>query len=536
MAAPIPTHPEAAALYRAILAQPDEDTPRLVYADWLQENGEPERAEFIRAQCRLARANEWDDGYIEDRLRVDRLLREHEAEWLTLLDGARRHNYGGQPFSRGFMSQASVSTDFIPEDARHRFANYPIDVAEFFFHEQFDLTQQIARLTFDAYPNLRTIRLDVDHMDAGEMKFAACHTLAGAECRSGLTRLEISGNPTLQGLDSIVTSPHLHQLKALSVRGDGVGDDHARLLAERMELPALRELVLGHSALTPAGGEALGKAKWLHQLETIRLYGYQRFGDDGVKKLLGSQPLPNLRTVQLHYCGQSGEGPVLAGPGLPGLVDVIATGTSAYGGDLPALTAGPQELLSLNLSKSAKTAIEAATFFNGPALRNLRRLSLPSASFNYEGVIALTASQLPGTLRSLHISWQSDIDQGPTLLAGPVWPHLSRLSLPGGLAGESLLALIESPKFPRLVSIVTWCLDGAAAFLKKLAKSQAVARFRELDLGDQLTSVSARELADSPYLDGIDRLAIHKGRTDTASCERLVQRFGKRIEIRGYKG
>lgn len=35
-------------LLRAIIAQPAEDTPRLVYADYLDENGEPERAEFIR--------------------------------------------------------------------------------------------------------------------------------------------------------------------------------------------------------------------------------------------------------------------------------------------------------------------------------------------------------------------------------------------------------------------------------------------------------------------------------------------------------
>ncbi|AMV29996.1 hypothetical protein VT84_36725 [Gemmata sp. SH-PL17] len=41
------------ALLAAILAQPDEDTPRLIYADWLDENGEPDRAEFIRLQCRL---------------------------------------------------------------------------------------------------------------------------------------------------------------------------------------------------------------------------------------------------------------------------------------------------------------------------------------------------------------------------------------------------------------------------------------------------------------------------------------------------
>jgi uncharacterized protein (TIGR02996 family) len=42
-------------LLRAILDQPKEDTPRLVYADWLEENGRPERAEFIRVQVELAR-------------------------------------------------------------------------------------------------------------------------------------------------------------------------------------------------------------------------------------------------------------------------------------------------------------------------------------------------------------------------------------------------------------------------------------------------------------------------------------------------
>jgi uncharacterized protein (TIGR02996 family) len=31
-----------------------DDTARLVYADWLEENGRPERAEFIRVQCRMA--------------------------------------------------------------------------------------------------------------------------------------------------------------------------------------------------------------------------------------------------------------------------------------------------------------------------------------------------------------------------------------------------------------------------------------------------------------------------------------------------
>jgi uncharacterized protein (TIGR02996 family) len=39
------------AFLRAIFDAPDDDTPRLVYADFLQENGDEERAQFIRWQC-----------------------------------------------------------------------------------------------------------------------------------------------------------------------------------------------------------------------------------------------------------------------------------------------------------------------------------------------------------------------------------------------------------------------------------------------------------------------------------------------------
>jgi uncharacterized protein (TIGR02996 family) len=43
-----------AALLAAVLAAPDDDAVRLVFADWLEEHGEEERAEFVRLQCRLA--------------------------------------------------------------------------------------------------------------------------------------------------------------------------------------------------------------------------------------------------------------------------------------------------------------------------------------------------------------------------------------------------------------------------------------------------------------------------------------------------
>jgi uncharacterized protein (TIGR02996 family) len=47
-------HPDEAAFLRAICAEPADDTPRLVYADWLEEHGQGERAEFIRVQVELA--------------------------------------------------------------------------------------------------------------------------------------------------------------------------------------------------------------------------------------------------------------------------------------------------------------------------------------------------------------------------------------------------------------------------------------------------------------------------------------------------
>jgi uncharacterized protein (TIGR02996 family) len=43
------------ALLRAVMAAPADDAPRLVLADWLDEHGEPDPAEFIRVQCALAR-------------------------------------------------------------------------------------------------------------------------------------------------------------------------------------------------------------------------------------------------------------------------------------------------------------------------------------------------------------------------------------------------------------------------------------------------------------------------------------------------
>lgn len=48
---------DESAFLATIIANPDDDAPRLVYADWMEERGDEDgvaRAEFIRVQCELA--------------------------------------------------------------------------------------------------------------------------------------------------------------------------------------------------------------------------------------------------------------------------------------------------------------------------------------------------------------------------------------------------------------------------------------------------------------------------------------------------
>src|SRR4051794_37806158 len=62
---PHPVGPEVIAgtddaILASIIEQPDDDLPRLAYADRLAENGDPDRAEFVQAQIGLHRAERGD--------------------------------------------------------------------------------------------------------------------------------------------------------------------------------------------------------------------------------------------------------------------------------------------------------------------------------------------------------------------------------------------------------------------------------------------------------------------------------------------
>ncbi|HJZ93342.1 MAG TPA: TIGR02996 domain-containing protein [Gemmataceae bacterium] len=68
-------------LLRAICETPDDDAPRLVYADWLEEHGDADRAEFIRMHVQLAR-----DPYAPGlEQRCEELFRQHWPRWVAEL-------------------------------------------------------------------------------------------------------------------------------------------------------------------------------------------------------------------------------------------------------------------------------------------------------------------------------------------------------------------------------------------------------------------------------------------------------------------
>src|SRR5262245_58149635 len=96
----------AEAFLQAINAEPDEDAHRLVFADWLDDNGQPERAEFIRVQCALTKLGP-DDRRPPDLVkRETALYQAHHQTWFNELPGwARPRGYGLFTFRRGFVAQ-----------------------------------------------------------------------------------------------------------------------------------------------------------------------------------------------------------------------------------------------------------------------------------------------------------------------------------------------------------------------------------------------------------------------------------------------
>src|SRR5262245_44393164 len=98
---------QEAALLAAILDDPDSDLPRLIYADWCEEQGSP-RAEFIRLQCELDRTSVHRDksalrAFARKCRRSQELLTQHGTTWLAPLERVFGPTKFHAFFRRGFV-------------------------------------------------------------------------------------------------------------------------------------------------------------------------------------------------------------------------------------------------------------------------------------------------------------------------------------------------------------------------------------------------------------------------------------------------
>src|SRR5262245_37728201 len=113
---------DEAALLAAIRANPEEDTPRLVYADWLEEQGgesNTARAEYIRLSIEPTGAKgvfTVPPEQKEKDARARKLFAKHYRDWFPELYGKKnilRGVRGTPQLSRGFPSKLQGKSDKI---------------------------------------------------------------------------------------------------------------------------------------------------------------------------------------------------------------------------------------------------------------------------------------------------------------------------------------------------------------------------------------------------------------------------------------
>src|SRR5262249_53104659 len=119
--------------------------PRLIFADWLEDNGDPDRAEFIRARIHGVRLVGLDSRQADAdaeafRQRAHVLLRANWKRWtepLAAFFGPSPFNWTSRGYSsdalsyfpRGFIEAIQLDVDRFLQIAAELFRAYPIRVA-----------------------------------------------------------------------------------------------------------------------------------------------------------------------------------------------------------------------------------------------------------------------------------------------------------------------------------------------------------------------------------------------------------------------
>jgi uncharacterized protein (TIGR02996 family) len=308
----------------AIVAAPEDDTPRLVLADWLDERGTDDdraRAALIRAQCRLEylpSGRERRD--LESEVKV--LLKSNEKRWTAGLRAAGLAH--GALFRRGFLDGLTMSPTTFMQRGEELFRLAPTLRSLRFPNAQSEVTDLakspfLARLasvdltlmcTCGMCPieaevrnlfrskhakQLKCLNLSRDRVTAEELR-----VLARSSALANLTALDLSDNPVRgDGAAALASSKHLGALVRLTLTRTDLQTAGAEALARAKHFPALRHLELSDNQISTTGVQFLVAAPFFNQLVTLDL-AKNPFGELGARALANAAKASKLERLDLR--------------------------------------------------------------------------------------------------------------------------------------------------------------------------------------------------------------------------------------------
>jgi uncharacterized protein (TIGR02996 family) len=295
-------------LFQAVLAEPEEDAPRLVLADKLLELGDP-RGEFIQLQVHAAR--EEDRARAKDLAeRANKLLKKHQPAWNKPIKAFVRSTI----YSRGFVDQYLAEPNLVFEGMATVVRHHPVRALRVQSMKKGDATklggvEELARLRrLDVGSNRITAADAValfssPHLASLRELTASCNPMgdAGVEAiakrMDRLTTLRVDdvemGAPGVAAIAGAAFVSRLERL-AIHVQSCPTIDREAFLPLARAPLVALRELMIWNCKIGDDGARALAESPHLGQLETLRCVGCE-FTVEGMRAIARS---PHLKKLQ----------------------------------------------------------------------------------------------------------------------------------------------------------------------------------------------------------------------------------------------
>jgi uncharacterized protein (TIGR02996 family) len=266
-----------------ILEHPDDDAPRLIFADWLEDRGgqgDVERAEFIRIQCRRASLPSVPEEQLLRR-RAEMLLRAHWESWVRplaeLVGKVHSESWLQGPYNTEALYKFRRGFVFVLDLPARRFIEHGVRLLR--------------------WAPLRQVRL----YGAGEV----ARELAGCAQLQWLERIDFTdyfSDPIdANAMAALSGSVYLGRLRGLGLYRNNLGDRGLAALSQAKWLAGLHVLELGQNGLSAQGIAALAATP--HSFRPVRLLlGNNPLGDEGIAELARSPILSRLTTLSLTGC------------------------------------------------------------------------------------------------------------------------------------------------------------------------------------------------------------------------------------------